>query len=61
MVEKPPTNAGDKGSTPGLGRSPEEEIHATHFSILACEIPQKEKPGGLQPMGSQKSCTRLND
>ena len=27
---------------------------ATHFHILAWEIPQTEKPGGLQSMGSQK-------
>ena len=27
---------------------------ATHFSILAWEIPQTQKPGGLQSMGSQK-------
>ena len=27
---------------------------ATHSSILAWEIPRTEKPGGLQPMGSQR-------
>ena len=27
---------------------------ATHFSILAWEIPWMEEPGGLQSMGSQK-------
>ena len=27
---------------------------ATHFSILAWEIPWTEEPGGLQSMGSQK-------
>ena len=26
----------------------------THSSILAWEIPQTEKPGGLQSMGSQR-------
>ena len=31
-------NAGDLGSIPGLGRSPEKEM-ATHSSILAWEIP----------------------
>ena len=36
----------------------EEEI-ATGSSILACEIPWTEKPGGLQSMGSQ-SWTRLS-
>ena len=30
---------------------PEKEI-ATHYSILAWEIPWTEKPGSLQPMGS---------
>ena len=27
---------------------------ATHSSILACEIPWTEEPGGLQSMGLQK-------
>ena len=36
---------------------PLEEGMATHSSILAWEIPQTEKPGGLQSMGSQKSQT----
>ena len=30
-----------------------EEEMATHFSILAWEIPQTEEPGELQSMGSQ--------
>ena len=33
---------------------------ATHFSILAWEIPYREEPGGLQPMGPQ-SWTQLSD
>ena len=28
---------------------------ATHFSILAWEIPRTEDPGGLQSMGSKES------
>ena len=52
-------NAGDLGSIHGLGRAPGEEM-ATHSSILACEIPWTEEPGGLQSMGSQKSQTRLS-
>ena len=32
---------------------------ATHFSILACEIPWTEEAGGLQSMGSQESDTTL--
>ena len=46
-------NAGDPGSTPGLGRSPEKGM-ATHSSILAWEIPWTEEPGGLQSMGLQR-------
>ena len=33
---------------------PLEEGMATHFGILACEIPWTEEPGGLQSMGSQR-------
>ena len=40
---------------------PLEKEMATHSSILAWEIPQTEKPGGLQSMGSQKSWTWLSD
>ena len=37
-----------------------EKEMATHSSVLAWEIPWTEEPGGLQSMGSLKSCTRLN-
>ena len=41
-------NAGDPGSIPGLGRSPGEgNGNPLQYSCL-------EKPGGLQPMGSQR-------
>jgi len=46
-----PANAGDAGntgSTPGLGRSPKGEN-----GNLLWKIPQTEKPGGLQSMGLQ--------
>ena len=33
---------------------PLEQEMATHFSILAWEIPWIEEPGGLQSMGSQR-------
>ena len=33
---------------------PLERGIATHSSILARRIPWTEKPGGLQPMGSQR-------
>ena len=40
---------------PPLGREdPLEEEMATHPSILAWRIPWKEKPSGLQSMGSQR-------
>ena len=34
--------------------NPLEEEMATHSSVLAWEIPQKEESGRLQSMGSQK-------
>ena len=40
---------------------PLEEEMATHFSILAWEIPWTEEPGGLQSMGPQKTQTQLSD
>ena len=46
-------NAGDPGSSPGLGRSLENGL-ATHSSILAWRIPRTEEPGGLESMGSQR-------
>ena len=38
----------------------EKEI-ATHFSILALEIPWTEEPGRLQSMGSKNSLTQLTN
>ena len=58
VVKNPPANAGDAGDTgltPGLGRSPGEEM-ATCSSILAWKIPWTEEPGGLQ-YGVAKSWT----
>ena len=49
-----PANSRDRGLIPGSGRS-SEEGNGTHANILAWEIPWTEEPGGLQPMGSQKS------
>ena len=46
-------NAGDLGSIPGVGRSPEEEM-TTHSSILDCRISWTGKPGRLQSMGSPR-------
>ena len=40
---------------PSLGwEDPLEEEMATDSSILTWRIPWTEKPGGLQPMGSQR-------
>ena len=44
MVKNPSDNAGDEGFIPGWEDPPEEEM-ATHFSILAWEIPWTEEPG----------------
>ena len=60
VVKNLPSNAGDTGSIPGSGRSPEKEM-ATHSIILALEIPWTEEPGSLQYMGSQESWTQLSD
>ena len=45
-VKNPPPSAGDVGSTPAWGRSPEKEM-AAHSRILAREILWTEEPGGL--------------
>ena len=44
----------------GREESLEKEI-ATRSSILAWEIPQAEKPGGLESLGSQKSQIQLGN
>ena len=45
-----------------LGREdPLEKEIATHFSVLAWEVPQTEEPGGLQLMGSEESQTGLSN
>ena len=53
VIKNPPANAGDMVRS--LGREdPLEKGMATHFSILAWEIPWTEEPSGLQSMGSQR-------
>ena len=54
VVKNLPADAGYMGSTPGSGRSPEEEM-ATHSSIPAWKIPWTEEPGGLHSMGLQRA------
>ena len=52
VVKNLPTNARDVGS---LGQEdPLEKEMATHYSILAWEIPWTEEPGGLQFIGLQR-------
>ena len=69
VVKNLPANAedaGNLGSIPESGRfpggghgtlhweDPLEKGMATHFIILAWEIPWTKEPGGLLPMGSQR-------
>ena len=54
MVKDLRTIAEDAGLTPGLGRSPGEgNGNPLQYSCLG--NPWTEEPGGLQPMGSQRS------
>ena len=59
VVRNPPANAGDAASVLGLGRSPLERKIVTHSSVLACEIPWTEEPGGPESIELQKSQTQL--
>ena len=53
IVKNPP--AMQETQVQSLGQEdPLEEGMAAHSSILACEIPWTEEPGGLQSMGSQR-------
>ena len=52
VVKSPPSDAGNVGLIPELGRSPEEgNGYPLLYSCL--EIPWTEKPGRLQSLGSQ--------
>ena len=46
-------DTGDASLITGSGRSLGGG-NATHFGVLAWEIPRTEEPSGLQPMGSQR-------
>ena len=52
-MKNPPTKQETKIQSLGL-KNPLEKKVATHFSILASEIPWTEEPGGLQSMGLQR-------
>ena len=57
VVKNPPANAGDPNLIPGSGRSPEEENgYPLQYSYWENPM-EREEPGGLQSMGSQKSQT----
>ena len=45
-------NAGDRGSIPGLGRSPGEE-NGNPLQYFCLKTPWTEQPGGLQSTGLQ--------
>ena len=53
VVKNPPANAGDLGSTPGLGRFPGKG-NGNPLQDSCPEIPWTEEPGGLQSTGSQR-------
>ena len=58
MVKNPSANA-EETRVQSLGQEdPLKKEMATHYSILAWEIPWTEEPGGLQSMGSQRVLTK---
>ena len=61
MVKNLPVNARDTGGglDSCLGKIPWKEEMATHYRILALEIPWTEEPGRPLSMGSQ-SWTRIS-
>ena len=56
MIKNPPDNQEMQFRFLGW-EDPLEQEMATHSSVLDWEISQREEPGGLQPMGSQKNQT----
>ena len=59
MVKNPPTMQETGIRSLGQEDALDKEM-ATHFSILAWNIPWTEEPGRLQSMGSQKRRTQLS-
>ena len=53
MVKNLPTNAGDKGLIPGLGRFPGGR-NGNPLQYSCQKISRTEEPGGLQSPGSQR-------
>ena len=60
VVTDPPANAGDVGSTPGLGRLPGEG-NSNPLQYSCWKIPWTEEHGRLQSMRSQKNGTQLSN
>ena len=58
MVKNPPTKAGDRGSIPGLERSPGEG-NGNPLQYSCWRIPWTEELGSLQSMGVTKNWTEL--
>ena len=55
VVKSPPANAGGIGDVDSIGwKDPLEEGMATHFSILAWDIPWTEEFGGYSPWGCKR-------
>ena len=52
-MKNPPVNAGDEGSVPGLGISPEKEM-ATHSSIHPGKSHGQRSLVGYSPWGSER-------
>ena len=60
VVKNLPANEGGVGLIPGSGRSlGGENGNPLQYSCL--KITRTEEPGGLQSIGSQKSCTQLSN
>ena len=53
-VENLPTNAGDWGLIPGLGRSLKTDGSGYPLQCSSWRIPWTEEPGGLPSMGLQR-------
>ena len=60
VVKNPPAKAGDCQTVTAPGEDPLEKEMANHVSLLARETPWTAEFGGMQPMESQKSQTRLS-
>ena len=61
MVKNSPANAGDAGSIPVLGRSPEVgNGNPLQYSCLENSHGQRNLADYIQSMGSQNSWTRLS-